>query len=153
MLAETLTKEMIRLNLAAIDWEAAVRAGGQLLLDAGKCDPSYVEAMVRTVREMGPYMVLAPGLALAHARPEDGVQDIGLSLITLQDPVAFGSKANDPVELVISFCAVDHTGHVALLKALAKFLRIPENQTFLKQAESVEDVVAAFEVDERNRKT
>jgi mannitol/fructose-specific phosphotransferase system IIA component (Ntr-type) len=108
--------------------------------------------MVRTVREMGPYMVLAPGLALAHARPEDGVREIGLSLITLQTPVAFGSRANDPVALVISFCAVDHTGHVALLKALATFLRVPENQAFLKEAESVDEVAAAFEADERNGK-
>lgn len=146
MLQSYLTKEVIQLNVAVDDWEGAVRAGGKLLLDSGKCALEYVDAMVRTVKEMGPYMVLAPGLALAHARPEDGALEVGLSLVTLQTPVAFGSKVNDPVELVISFCAVDQQSHVEVLKALARFLRDDENQQLLKNAESVDEVLAAFEV-------
>jgi mannitol/fructose-specific phosphotransferase system IIA component (Ntr-type) len=144
VLEEYLVKAAIRLNVNALDWEEAVRVGGQLLLDSGKCRPEYVEAMVRTVRELGPYMVLAPGLALAHARPEDGALALGLSLITLQDPVEFGSTPNDPVELVISFCAVDKEEHVDLLKELAAFLRKDENQEYLKKAVTVDEILSAF---------
>ena len=144
MLAAYLTAEVIQLNVDVKDWEGAVRAGGKLLLDSGKCAPEYVDAMVRTVKEMGPYMVLAPGLALAHARPQDGTLEVGLSLVTLQTPVAFGSKVNDPVELVISFCAVDQQSHVEVLKALARFLRDDQNQQILKNAENVGEVLAAF---------
>jgi PTS system ascorbate-specific IIA component len=144
MLEKVLTKDVIRLNVAVKDWEEAVRAGGQLLLDAGKCSPEYIDAMVRTVEQMGPYMVLAPGLALAHARPQDGTLAIGLSLITLETPVEFGSKVNDPVELVISFCAVDKEGHVDVLKALAGFLRDEANQRLLREAENVDEILAAF---------
>ncbi len=144
MLEKVLTKDVIRLNVEVEDWEGAVRAGGQLLLDAGKCRPEYVDAMVNTARQMGPYIVLAPGLALAHARPEDGTLAIGLSLITLRTPVEFGSKVNDPVELVISFCAVDKEGHVDVLKRLAGFLRKDSNQQLLKQAESADEILTAF---------
>mgnify|MGYP001137941829 CR=1 FL=1 len=144
MLAAYLTADVIQLNVDVKDWEGAVRAGGKLLLDSGKCAPEYVDAMVRTVKEMGPYMVLAPGLALAHARPQDGTLEVGLSLVTLQTPVAFGSKVNDPVELVISFCAVDQQSHVEVLKALARFLRDDQNQQILKNAENVGEVLAAF---------
>ncbi|MCB2210403.1 PTS sugar transporter subunit IIA [bacterium] len=144
MLEKVLTEDVIRLNVEVDNWEGAVRAGGQLLLDAGKCNPEYIDAMVRTVEKMGPYMVLAPGLALAHARPQDGTLAIGLSLITLKTPVAFGSKANDPVELVISFCAVDKEGHVDVLKALAGFLREEANQRLLKEAETVDEILTAF---------
>ena len=144
MLDAYLTRNVIQLNVEVEDWEGAVRAGGKLLLDSGKCAPEYVDAMVRTVKEMGPYMVLAPGLALAHARPEDGTIEVGLSLVTLQTPVAFGSKVNDPVDLVISFCAVDQQSHVDVLKALARFLRDEENQQLLKNAETVDEVLAAF---------
>jgi PTS system ascorbate-specific IIA component len=145
MLESYLTDEVIRLKAEVDDWESAVRMGGQLLLDAQKCYPEYIEAMVRTVREMGPYMVLAPGLALAHARPEDGAREVGLSLLTLKTPVEFGSKANDPVELVISFCAIDKDSHVDVLKALAGFLRKEENQQLLRDAETVDQILTAFE--------
>lgn len=145
MLEAYLTQDVIQLNVKVDDWESAVRAGGQLLLESGKCAPEYIDAMVRTVKEMGPYMVLAPGLALAHARPDDGTLEVGLSLVTLETPVEFGSKVNDPVELVISFCAVDQQSHVEVLKALARFLRDDENQQLLKNAKSVDEVLAAFE--------
>ena len=146
MLDKYLTADMIQLKVEVEDWEGAVRAGGQLLYQAEKCTPGYIDAMVRTVNEMGPYMVLAPGLALAHARPEDGVNQVGLSLVTLKTPVNFGSAANDPVELVISFCAVDRESHVDMLKAMAFFLREEDNQRLLREAETVEEVLGAFRI-------
>ena len=144
MLENYLTKDVIQVNVDVKNWEEAVRAGGELLVNADKCRPEYVDAMVRTVRELGPYMVLAPGLALAHARPEDGTLAVGLSLITLAEPVEFGSKVNDPVKIVISFCAVDKEGHVEVLKALAEFLRVEDNQVMLKEATSVDELLIAL---------
>lgn len=144
MLEKYLTEGVIKVNVKAANWEEAVRTGGELLVNAHKCQPEYVDAMVRTVRELGPYMVLAPGLALAHARPEDGTLAVGLSLITLAEPVEFGSKVNDPVKIVISFCAVDKEGHVEVLKALAEFLRVEENQTILKNAATVDELLVAL---------
>lgn len=145
MLKEYLTKDQIQIKVEAADWEAAVRVGGLLLLQADKCDPGYIEAMVRTIEKMGPYMVLAPGLALAHARPEDGVKEVGLSLITLKTPVEFGSKANDPVRVVFSFCATDNNSHIGLLQELASFLSNEENQELLKTATSIDQILDALE--------
>ena len=150
MLEKYLTRDTISLNFTAKDWEAAVRKGGELLVNAGKCLPGYVDAMARTVRELGPYMVIAPGLALAHARPEDGALAIGLSLVTLDTPVAFGSAINDPVELVISFCAVYKNDHIGMLKDLADFLRSDDNLSLLKAAKTIDEVLQA--VANRKRK-
>lgn len=144
MLADYIDPSMIRLQLEVEDWQGAVRQGGRLLVEGGKCEERYVDAMVDAVREMGPYMVLAPGLALAHARPEDGVLELGLSVITLATPVDFGSEANDPVSLVISFGGVDKESHIGMLQALARFLMVEENQEFLRHATSVPEVMEAF---------
>jgi len=143
MLSNYLSPEVIQLKVNVNSWQEAVRAGGELLLKAGKCQPSYIEAMIRAVQEMGAYMVLAPGLALAHARPEDGASLVGLSLVTLDHGVNFGSEANDPVTMVISFCAPDHHSHIEMLQALAEFLMSEENQQLLKTAQSVEEVLSA----------
>ncbi len=123
MLSTYLTPEMVRLQIHAADWEAAVRTAGVLLVDAGYVSPNYIEAMINAVHEMGPYMVLAPGLALAHARPEDGVLKMGISLVTLAAPVNFGSEANDPVALVIAFGGTDHKSHLGLLNGTGNIFR------------------------------
>ena len=85
---------------------------GAFLVDTDAVFPSYVDAMVRAVEELGPYMIVAPGIALAHARPEDGVKRMCMSLVRLASPVEFGSEANDPVDLVFAFGAVDKEAHL-----------------------------------------
>ncbi len=145
MLSEYLSPDVIRLQIPVKDWKEAVEIGGSLLVQTGKCEPRYVDAMVRAVNEMGPYMVLAPGLSLAHARPEDGALAVGISIISLSTPVNFGSEANDPVSLVISFCGVDHHSHIEMLKSLAEFLVDEDHQNLLKSSNSVEEILAAFQ--------
>jgi PTS system ascorbate-specific IIA component len=97
--------------------------------------------MIDMVRRVGPYMVLAPGLALPHARPEDGVLAAGVSLITLAKPVEFGSQENDPVSLVIAFGNPDKTSHINLLSQLAGLLGEESRRQKLSAAKSVKEVI------------
>ena len=144
MLSDYISAGQIQLQISVQDWIEAVRAGGDLLVKAGVCEPRYVDAMVQVVEKLGPYMVLAPGIALAHARPEDGVLRVGMSIVTLSTPVNFGSEANDPVRLVISFGGIDKISHVGMLQELAIFLTEQSNQDLLTSATAVEDVLRAF---------
>lgn len=52
-------------------WEDAVRQAGALLEKAGAIAPAYTQAMVDMVREMGPYIVIMPGVALAMRGPRE----------------------------------------------------------------------------------
>ena len=63
-------------------WEDAVRQAGALLEKAGAIAPAYTQAMVDMVREMGPYIVIMPGVALAHARPEGNVTRNSIAVVT-----------------------------------------------------------------------
>jgi mannitol/fructose-specific phosphotransferase system IIA component (Ntr-type) len=60
------------------------------LLDLQVIAPEYVTAIVEQHRTLGPYYVLAPGLAMPHARPEEG-KGLGLSLLKLKQGVSFGA--------------------------------------------------------------
>lgn len=142
MLADYLTPEMVNLQVEAKDWEAAVHAAGDLLVKADFADARYIEAMIEAVHKMGPYMVLAPGLALAHARPEDGVKKVGISLVNLATPVEFGSEANDPVSLVIAFGGVDHDSHIGLLAELAGFLEDEERRAAIAAAKTYDELMS-----------
>jgi ascorbate PTS system EIIA or EIIAB component len=108
-----------RVRVSVADWRAAIKAACQPLLDAGAIEERYVQRCIEIVQAQGPYIVLAPGLALAHARPEDGVNRLCLAAITLREPVRFGHPDNDPVEVVFAFGSPDADEHVGLLTALA----------------------------------
>ena len=121
-LSALLSERAVRIGASAADWRAAVRASGAALVASGATDDGYTDEMIRTVEELGPYIVIAPGIALAHARPSPSVRHAGLSLVTLARPVAFGHKSNDPVRLVVGLAAPDADGHVSALATLADFL-------------------------------
>lgn len=97
-----------------------MRASGRLLVSSGAAQPVYVEAMVNLTKELGPYIVITPGIAIPHARPEEGALHVGFSVVQLDPPLAFGNPDNDPVWLVISFCTPDANAHVELLMQIAR---------------------------------
>jgi PTS system ascorbate-specific IIA component len=117
-----LNEHTVRARVAVADWEQATEAVGQLLVDAGKIDAGYIEAMKRVLKELGPYAVIAPGIVLLHARPEDGVLSPCLGLITLTKPVEFGHSENDPVDIVLALGATDKKTHISALQQLAMLL-------------------------------
>ena len=93
------------------DWEEAVRLGGKLMVEAGLIEERYVDAMVTNHKTIGPYYILIPGLAMPHARPENGVLRTGYALVTLANPVEFGDPENDPVDVLIFAGAVNKEEH------------------------------------------
>lgn len=111
-----------RVAVVADDWRHAIRLAVEPLVRGGVVEPRYVDACVAILEEHGPYVVIAPGIALAHARPEDGVRAIGLSVVVLGRAIAFGHPSNDPVDLVFAFASPDRDRHSALLAALSRCL-------------------------------
>ena len=122
MLEKWLEPQCVSLHNKVDNYEEAIAIGGDLLVSAGKATESFTKRMISAVEEFGPYMVIAPGIAIPHARPEDGALAVGLSLITLDTPVNFGSPENDPVSLVICLCSTDSESHLdALARLVSRF--------------------------------
>ena len=144
MLKDMLQPENIRLGVDARGWEEAVRLCGNILVERGYVEPRFVEAMVKLVQENGPYIVIAPGLAFPHARPQDGAKVAGLSLIRLLEPVEFGNEDNDPVRLVIALSATDNSSHIDALAELFEVIAEAENREALLRAATPEDIMAVF---------
>ena len=142
LLQDLLSEDNVSFHYPAETWEDVIRHGGQLMVDAGFIEPTYTEAMIDVVRDMGPYIVLAPGLAMPHARPEMGAKQVGAALVTLEKPIDFGSPENDPVSVAVFLCAPNKDEHIQLLTDIATLF---EDEEFLDAAvnfESIEDVQA-----------
>ena len=140
LLQDLLSEDNVSFRYPAETWEDVIRHGGQVMVDAGFTDPTYTEAMIDVVRDMGPYIVLAPGLAMPHARPEMGAKQVGAALVTLEKPIDFGSPENDPVSVAVFLCAPNKDEHIQLLTDIATLF---EDEEFLDAAvnfESIEDV-------------
>lgn len=103
--------DSIILQASAADWQDAVRIGAECLRRAGVVDERYGPAIIRHTQELGPYYLLAPGLAMPHARPDEGVKKNGFALVTLKTPVRFGHEDNDPIDILITLAAVDAKTH------------------------------------------
>jgi PTS system ascorbate-specific IIA component len=112
----------------------AIKLAGDLLQESGRVQAEYVSSMIDAVDKFGPYIVIAPGIALAHGKPEEGVIETGMSLVVIREPLAFGHGENDPVELVFGLAAKDHSSHIQLMAELATFLGDSEKVNSLLQA-------------------
>ena len=97
------------------------------------------------IEEFGAYVVIAPGLALAHARPGPDVRREGLSVVTLARPVAFGHPHNDPVRVVLGVAVATPAEHVAFVAALANVFNDPRAVACVAAATSPDEVRAVLE--------
>ena len=97
-LRESLSDRSVALAEQLADRDAAVRRTGELLAAGGSVDPAYTDEMLAALEQYGPYIVIAPGVALAHARPSPAVRGVAFSILTLDPPVPFGHPENDPAD-------------------------------------------------------
>ncbi|MEU8912817.1 PTS sugar transporter subunit IIA [Streptomyces nigrescens] len=143
-LSDLLPVAAVRLDVRAADWREAICAAGGLLTETGATTDAYTAEMIRNVEENGPYIVIAPGFAFAHARPSPAVHRTGLSWVRLEQPVQFGHASNDPVHLVVGLAAEDSGAHTAAMAALAKLLADPATARALQEAADPEALCAVL---------
>lgn len=121
-LSRWLNENRIQYVNAVDDWQEALALVARPLLDDGTITADYVVNIIKQRQAVGPYFVIAPRIAMPHARPEEGANKLGLSLLKLRDSVSFGSQENDPVDVIVMFAAPDKDSHVELISTLAEFL-------------------------------
>jgi PTS system ascorbate-specific IIA component len=96
------------------------------------------------IQEHGPYVVIAPGLALAHSRPGPTVVADGLAVVTLARGVDFGHPYNDPVTVVVGLATASTAAHLEAVAAVANVFNDPTSVGRLQSATTYEDVCAVF---------
>lgn len=129
----------------ASEWRAAVRAAGRALARSGATNDAYTDRMIGVLEEFGAYIVIAPGLALAHARPGPDVLRNGLSVVTLADPVPFGHPHNDPVRVVVGLAVTGADEHVASVAGLANVFNERTAIERLASASTIDEVRRVFD--------
>lgn len=129
-----LSKDNIQMKVKCKTWEDAIYKSAAPLLEKGYIAPRYIENIFKKIEKYGPYMVIAPGIAMPHAGVKDGVYKTGVSIMTLDKPVKFNHTTNDPVHTVIFLAAKDNYAHIETLTHLLDILSVKENIEKIKLA-------------------
>lgn len=140
MITTWLPVENIQIVDSVSDWKQAITLSAQPLLAKGAITEDYINAIFNSHQELGPYYVLAPGLAMPHARPEQGAIKNGLSLLHIKQGVSFDADENDPIYVVIMLCALSGEEHINMITALAEIFSDDERLSALLKASSMEAI-------------
>lgn len=129
-LSEFLRKETIEVKLNCKDWEDVILNATKSLEKKNYITYRYTEEIIKNLKNLGPYMVIAPGICLAHANLPEEINETSMSFINLKYPIKFHSKFNDPVKIVLTFATKDKESH---LYALSQFMDIINNTNELQK--------------------
>lgn len=144
-ISQFLAPSRITLDVPASTWQAAIRLAGNLLETEDVATADYTDAMIDTVKTKGPYIVIAPGFAFAHAQFSTAVKTTGMSVVRLREPVKFGHETNDPVHIVWALAATDHSAHLAAMKQIARVIGDGERRQALETAATPEEFLAILD--------
>lgn len=126
-LACLLPVEHIQLLEAATDWKDSIKLAAEPLLASGFIKKDYIMMMVRNIEKMGPYIVISPKVAIPHARPEDGVNKLSMSLLKLTKEVPFSEENKHQIQLIIILAAIDGETHLKAISQLSRMFSDSDN--------------------------
>jgi transcriptional antiterminator/mannitol/fructose-specific phosphotransferase system IIA component (Ntr-type) len=139
-LTDILSPAFIQLNLATNSWEEAFYVAATPLIEAEIVSRRYIDKIIQTTYEEGPYMVISDHVALPHARPEDGAKEVGLGITVLKEPIKILGKT--PMKYIFTLAAVDSKRH---LTALAELVALIDRPDFFNMLDSVSSKEAAYQ--------
>lgn len=112
-------------------WQNSVRIAGRCLLDNRSIEPKYLDTMITQLQYYGPYMFLTENVLLAHAKPEDGVNCLDVSMAFFRESVWFSDSKKAKIIWVLA--AEDQEKH---LKILQDILTLTGDSKFLSDIEN-----------------
>ncbi|HHU49632.1 MAG TPA: PTS sugar transporter subunit IIA [Clostridiales bacterium] len=126
MLRELVEKNRVCFHHSFNNWEDAIRAACQPLLDDGSIEQAYVDSIIATVHKYGPYIVFAPDVAMPHSKQgAEGVNNTAISFMKVEEPVRFLEDNRDKdARLFFTVCAVDQDKHLENMEKLSELLTI-----------------------------
>ncbi|WP_172637946.1 PTS sugar transporter subunit IIA, partial [Lactiplantibacillus plantarum] len=124
LLSELINKNTIQFATAShLDWQQAIALATLPLLSSGNVEQSYIDAMIRNVYSNGPYINIGDRIAFAHARPEEGVNKLGMALLCLDEPIELLDNQHR-IQLIFVLAASDDRSHLKAFVELASMLGV-----------------------------
>ncbi|WP_304181133.1 PTS sugar transporter subunit IIA [Leptotrichia trevisanii] len=132
------------LQQEADSWEDAIKTCMAPLAANNSIEQKYIESIIERTKELGPFYILAPGLAMPHERPEMGVNKSSFSFITLKEPVSFPD--GQEVDILIGLAAENAEVHAG--EAIPQIVMLFDDEEIfdkIRKAKKPEDIYKLIE--------
>ncbi len=134
-------KDLIKIVKEKTDWKEAVKQGVSLLANKDYCTEELTDKIIESVNKNGPYFIIMPHVALAHAAPGPWIKKVGLSLVKFDNEVKFSKESRHDVSLLFTLSAKDGESHMGtLMKFSELFMSDPDLVNKISKAESVDEI-------------
>lgn len=121
-LYQLLTPKYISFNNKAKNWKEAVTISCAPLLKNNDVNEKFVDSVIQSIQEAGPYVVFTKGVALVHSEVGCGVNRLSISFTRFEDGVEFKHPLFDPVKIIFCLAPKDFSSHVQALQGLLALL-------------------------------
>lgn len=144
MLSEFIELGLVKYAPRFDNWEEAVRASCQTLIDTNRITKDYEDAIVENIHTHGPYIVIVEGIAMPHSTQGGvGVNDTAIAFMKVDEPVYFDEEDKTKnAQLFFTLAAVDNDKHLDNMTRLMELLMNEEVVEELKQTSSIDDLKA-----------
>ena len=139
-LRKCLDSSRIRIVTEKCAWRQSIRIAGQCLVDNNSIEKRYLDSIISQLQYYGPYMFLTDTVILAHAKPEDGVYSLDISLALFKEPVIFPGERKASVIIILA--AEDQEKHLKILQDVLELVSSPDRFISLLECNSPKDVLS-----------
>ncbi len=136
-LDQLITTQNITLEDSVSYWEDAIQKGAHPLIESGSIEEEYVNRMIQ-YSEQDSYIVIGPNIAIPHAAPEDGVNEVGMSLLRVKEGVRYSNEFS--IKLIVVIAAVDKQQHIHALMQLMRLASSEKDRNRMINANSAEEI-------------
>lgn len=96
------------------NWKDEIRRTADPLLKRGCIQQSYLDKMIALGEAHGPYFVISDDIAIAHARPQDGVIALGLRLTIYREGLTIMER--EGIRFLFVLSSPDQKRHLHILE-------------------------------------
>ncbi|MDQ0974760.1 transcriptional antiterminator/mannitol/fructose-specific phosphotransferase system IIA component (Ntr-type) [Neobacillus niacini] len=100
-------------------WDLAIKIGTSSLIKNELIIKNYEDKIITNLRKFGPYMVVAPGVMIAHAGMEDGVIEDSMWITILPNGININDRFEKPIKLIFTLAFKSKDTHM-LVENIAK---------------------------------
>lgn len=124
-------------------WEDAIRKAAEVLLKSGCINEHYIDVMISLAHQYGPYFVISPQVAIAHAQPKDGASKLGVSLNIYKKGLDIMGK--EKVQFLFVLATPNQSMHLHILQNIACLSQQTDVINQIIEAECKEDILSILQ--------
>ena len=143
-LKDVLTIDNIKISKFVMEWKRAIEITAFPLLYSNKIYARYVKRMIQIIEEEKPFIMIADGVAVAHAGVDDGVSKVGISLTIFPEKICFNDYMN--VDILIVLATPNTKAHLYAFGQLLEILEDTKAMEKIRKCKDVEEVMKIMDL-------